>query len=173
MFLNILLVARTFFSFAVRRKKKGTMATLEALLQQLTAASHVSIQDPRTVRQQEQCVACGARPSDLRDMREREQKTHNIYAGQRRLVEMYGQDCQLLTGKLSAANDSLERQHREMDSLKKELADKDARLSVFEAQRAQFEADVDRLKNSMAELEHARSALESCAVGTKRKRGTV
>lgn len=152
------------------------MATLQALLEQLTAGSHMSIQDPRTARQQEQCAACGARPSELSDMRERETKTHNIYAGQRRLVEMYGKDCQVLTGKLSAANDSLERQqqdierqHTELEDLRKELADKEARLWAFESQQAKFEQDVLMLKQVMNELEDARAL---CAVGSKRPRAS-
>jgi chromosome segregation ATPase len=158
---------------------------LEALLQQLTAASHLSIRDPRIARQQEQCVACGVCPSELRDMREREQKTHNIHAGQQRLVEMYGKDCQTLTSKLAAANDSLERQQqeierqqkeierqqREIEGFRKELADKDARLSAFESRQAKFDADVRSLKQVMSELERARSLLEDHhAVGSKRPR---
>ena len=145
------------------------MATLQALLEQLTAGSHASIQDPRIARQQEQCAACGARPSELSDMREREQKTHNIYAGQRRLVEMYGKDCQVLTGKLSAANDSLERQQQEIEDLRKELADKEARLWAFESQQAKFEQDVLILKQVMNQLEDARAL---CVVGSKRPRAS-
>lgn len=124
------------------------MAALQALLQQLTSAASVT-QDPRIVRQLDQCVVCGTCPSDLSELREREQKTHNILAGQRRLVEMYGQECQVLTNKLAVANEEIERQ-------REEIAEKDARLATFDA-------DVEHLKRCMSELERARAALESCA----------
>ena len=126
------------------------MAALQALLQQLNSAASTAAsvaQDPRIARRMDQCALCGVCPSDLNALREREEKTHNIQACQRRLVEMYGQDCQILTNKLTLANEEIERQ-------RKEIAEKDARLATFDA-------DVEHLKRCMSELERARAALES------------
>jgi hypothetical protein len=119
------------------------MASLQALLDALNGCARMDPRvDPRVEKQIQTCALCGANPSDLQAVLDRESKQQNIHSGQQRLLEMYARDCDGLTRKLAEANAQLEA--------------KDKQLQAMHSQR---EDDVALLKRAMRELERARDVM--------------